>query len=138
MKYEVGMKAKFAKTIVESDVYLFAGITGDLNGIHVNAVEAEKSIFGRRVAHGILVAGLISNVIGMQLPGPGTVYLEQNIKFLKPVYIGDTVTACVEIEEIVNGSKGIFRLRTNVKNQIDEMVIEGFAIVMKYEEIANS
>lgn len=129
MKYEVGMKAEFTKTIAESDVYLFAGLTGDMNEVHINSAAAEKSIFGRRIVHGILVTGLISNVIGMQLPGSGTIYLEQNVKFLKPVFIGDTVTARVQIEEVINIDKGIYKLYTCVFNQNADMVIDGSAIV---------
>ena len=75
-KYTIGMAGRFSKTISESDVYLFAGITGDLNPVHVNCTEAEKSIFKERIVHGILVVGFISNVIAMKMPGPGTIYME--------------------------------------------------------------
>ncbi len=129
MKYEVGMKSEFTKTFSESDVYLFAGITGDMNEIHINSVAAEKSFFGKRVVHGILVIGLISNVIGMQLPGPGTIYLEQSAKFRNPVFIGDTVTAKVQIEEVLNQEKGILKLNTEVVNQDGVSVISGSAVV---------
>ena len=129
MKYEVGMRAEFTKTIAECDVYLFAGLTGDMNEVHINSVAAEQSIFGKRIVHGILVTGLISNVIGMQLPGSGTIYMEQNVKFLKPVFIGDTVTARVRIDEILNQEKGVIKLYTDVINQDGEKVIDGFAVV---------
>lgn len=128
-KYTIGMAGRFSKTISESDVYLFAGITGDLNPVHVNCTEAEKSIFKERIVHGILVVGFISNVIAMKMPGPGTIYMEQVSKFEKPVYIGDTVTANVEISEIINENKNILKLNTVVKNQHGEIVISGYAIV---------
>lgn len=128
-KYIVGMKESFSKTISESDVYLFAGITGDLNPAHVNEEEAKAGIFGERIVHGILVTGLISAVIGMRLPGPGTIYMEQDVKFLKPVKIGDTVTAEVTVEEVINPEKRILRLLTEAYNQKNEKVITGYAVV---------
>ena len=128
-KIRIGDKAEFAKTISESDVYLFAGITGDMNPIHINSIEAEKSFVGRRIVHGALVSGLISSVIGMQLPGPGTIYMEQDSKYVKPVFLGDTVVATVEVVEILNVSKGIIRLSTKVYNQNEELVVDGYAIV---------
>lgn len=125
----VGQSASFSKTITEHDVYSFAGITGDFNPVHINNVEAENSVFGKLIAHGMLVGSLISTVLGTLLPGQGTVYLEQDLKFLKPVYFGDTCTASVEIIEIINLQKGIYKLKSNVTNQAGELVIEGFAIV---------
>lgn len=127
----IGDKACFSKTISETDVYLFAGITGDFNPVHINSVIAGNSFARTRIAHGALVSGMISTVIGMQLPGPGTIYMEQDSKFLKPVCMGDTVTATVEVAEVVNEAKGIVRLRTYVSNQNNELVIDGYAIVKK-------
>ena len=129
MNYEVGTKDTFSKTITETDVYNFAGISGDFNPVHVNRVEAEKSIFGKQIAHGFLVGSFLSNIIGMKMPGPGTIYMEQDMKFFKPVYIGDTVTACVEISEIINEPKNVLKLATRVVNQDGEVVIDGFAVV---------
>lgn len=129
MMLSVGQSASFSKTITEHDVYSFAGITGDFNPVHINNVEAENSVFGKLIAHGMLVGSLISTVLGTLLPGQGTVYLEQDLKFLKPVYFGDTCTASVEIIEIINLQKGIYKLKSNVTNQAGELVIEGFAIV---------
>lgn len=129
MRYELGNGASFSKTITESDVYLFAGITGDMNDLHINREYADKTIFKGRIAHGLLVGGLISTVLGMRFPGPGTIYLEQNLVFKAPVKIGDTVTAKVEIEEIVNAEKGIVRLNTAVTNQSNDCVIAGYAVV---------
>ena len=128
MDYAAGMKETFSKTISESDIYMFAGITGDMNPVHINK-EAGNSFGGERIAHGILVAGFISCVTGMKLPGPGTIYLEQNCKFTKPVKIGDTVTAIVEVLEILNEEKKIIKLRTDVVNQDNDLVITGWAVV---------
>lgn len=128
-RWKVADSASMSKTVSESDVYLFAGITGDFNSAHINAEEAKKGIFGERIAHGILVTGLISAVIGMKLPGEGTIYMEQDAKFLRPVKIGDTVTATVRINEIINEEKGVLKLDTSVKNQHGEEVISGYAVV---------
>lgn len=129
-EYSVGDKAEFCKTISESDVYLFAGITGDFNPIHIDAVEAACSFAKKRIVHGALVNGMISTVIGMKLPGPGTIYMEQNSKFIKPVFLGDTVKALVEVQEIIDKKKGILKLNTVVSNQNNEIVLSGFAVVM--------
>ena len=126
---EVGQSAEISKTITETDVYLFAGICGDFNPIHVCEPIAKESIFGGRIAHGMLVASLISNILGNTLPGAGTIYLEQNLKFLKPVKIGDTVRAVVEISEILNSDKGIVKLNNRITNQNGEMVIKGYSVV---------
>ncbi len=125
----VGQSAEFAKTITETDVVLFAGITGDLNPVHINAVEAEKSRFGGRIAHGMLSAGFISTVLGTRLPGPGTIYLEQTLRFTRPVRIGDTVTARVEVTELIERRQRV-RLATICSNQHGEVVLEGEALVM--------
>lgn len=127
MEYRTGMRASFSKTVSEADVYGFAGITGDFNPLHVNVQKAEGELFGERVAHGMLSASFISTVIAMYLPGPGTIYLGQNVKFLKPVKFGDTITATVEIEELQE--KGRARLHTWVENQRQEVVVDGSALV---------
>ena len=93
----LGQKASFGKTITESDIVLFAAVTGDTNPMHLNAEYAKTTIFGERIAHGMLAAGLITKVLGTQLPGPGTIYLSQSLKFRAPVRIGQTVTATVEV-----------------------------------------
>ena len=90
---KLGDCASVTKTVTETDVYLFAGITGDLNPAHTDEVSASQTRFGGRIAHGILGAGFISAVLGMKLPGPGTIYLGQELRFTKPVRIGDTNTA---------------------------------------------
>lgn len=127
--YKIGEKEFYSKTITEKDVYNFAEISGDFNPIHIDKEEAEKSVFGKSIAHGFLVASFISNIIGTKLPGKGSIYLEQDLKFKKPVYIGDIVTASVEIVEIINAEKRILELKTIVKNQEDVIVIEGYAVV---------
>ncbi|CAN5364385.1 MaoC family dehydratase [soil metagenome] len=126
---QIGQAAGFAKTITEADVVLYAGITGDLNPAHINQVEAEKSRFGGRIAHGMLSAGLISAVLGTRLPGPGTIYLEQTLRFTRPVRIGDTVTARVEVIELIEKRRRV-RLATSCANQDGEVVLEGEALVM--------
>ena len=134
MRYDVtelyiGQSAEFTKTISESDVYLFAGITGDHNPMHVNDIYAKQSRFGERIVHGLLSSSLISTVIGTKLPGNGTIYVEQNLVFKAPVVFGDTVSAKVEVKEIYV-DKNRAKLRTYCTNQYDEVVIDGYAIVM--------
>ncbi len=129
IRYRVGDTAEFSKTISESDVYLFAGITGDMNPVHINELEAVHSFAKKRIVHGALVSGMISTVIGMKLPGPGTIYMEQDSKFVRPVFLGDTIKATVEVQEILNERKGVLKLGTVVFNQNDEIVLNGFAIV---------
>ncbi len=126
---QVGQHAEFSKTVTESDVVLFAGITGDFNPAHVNEVEAARGRFGGRIAHGLLSAGFISACIGMKLPGPGTIYLTQSLKFARPVRIGDTVTARVDVLEWHEGKRRA-RLATTCRNQHGEVVIDGEALVM--------
>lgn len=129
---KIGDTGSAAKTIAESDIYLYAGITGDFNPIHVNEEAAKKSIFKHRIAHGMLTGGLVSAVIGNVMPGPGTVYLEQNLKFKAPVFIGDTCTAHASVLEVLNLEKGIYKLNTWVVNQDGMIVSEGYAVV-KYK-----
>ncbi len=97
---EEGMSASCAKTISESDVYTFAGITGDNNPVHVNAEYAAQTMFKERIVHGMFSAGLISAVLGTKLPGPGAIYIDQSLKFKAPVKIGDTLTATATVTEI--------------------------------------
>jgi 3-hydroxybutyryl-CoA dehydratase len=126
---KVGDSAQFAKTVTESDIYLFAGITGDLNPAHINEVYAKTTLFKGRIAHGMLSAGFISAVLGTILPGPGTVYLHQELNFLDPVRIGDTITARVEVvQKLVK--KNQVRMHTYCTNQDGRMVVEGEALVM--------
>lgn len=126
---QVGQSASMAKTVTEADVVLFAGVTGDFNPAHMDRTYAESSRFGGRIAHGMLSAGFISAVLAMRLPGPGTIYLSQSLRFLRPVRIGDTVTARVEVAELVPAKRRV-RLLTTCTNQQGEGVLEGEALVM--------
>ncbi|MGH4137318.1 MaoC family dehydratase [Clostridium sp.] len=125
----LGDKESFEKTISESDVYLYAGITGDLNPAHINQREAETSMFKGRIAHGMLTAGFISAVLGMKLPGSGTIYLGQELKFTAPVRFGDTIKAEVEVIEMFD-AKNIIKLNTICTNQDGIVVLKGVATVM--------
>lgn len=130
---KIGQCASFGKTITEADINMFAGLSGDFNPIHINDIEAERSIFGKRIAHGMLSASFISAVLGMYLPGKGTIYLSQNLQFKEPVYVGDTVTAQVTVTEIINEEKGIYKLKTQCVNQDSKSVIDGEAVI-KYKD----
>ena len=126
---KMGDSASFTKTVTEADITLFAGYSGDFNPAHINAVDAEAGMFHGRIAHGMLSAGFISAVLGMYLPGPGTIYMGQELRFVKPVYIGDTVTAtCTVVER--NEEKNRLKLETVVTNQKGDKVITGTATVM--------
>ena len=123
-----GDTARFGKTISESDIYLYAGITGDLNPAHINESYTRETFFKTRIAHGMLCGGLISAVLGNQLPGYGTIYIRQELNFLAPVRIGDTVTAQVEVIEIMS-AKNRVRLKTDCFNQDGVQIIDGEAVV---------
>ena len=125
---QIGDAAEFAKTVSEADIYLFAGITGDFNPAHVNAAYAEKTFFKARIAHGMLSAGFISTILGTLLPGPGTIYLKQELRFLAPVRIGDTITARAEVTAKVE-EKNKITLKTTCSNQEGTLVLDGEAVV---------
>ncbi len=125
---EVGQQAQFSKTIAECDIYQYAGISGDFNPAHINQAHAEQTAFKARIAHGMLSAGFISTVLGTQLPGPGTIYLKQSLNFRAPVYIGDTITATVEVAELMPEKKRV-RLKTVCTNQNGKVVLDGEALV---------
>ena len=124
----LGQTASFAKTITEADILLFAAVSGDTNPVHINAEAAAASMFKERIAHGMLSASLISTVLGTKLPGAGTVYLGQNLKFKAPVRIGQTVTATVVITALDAARKRV-TLSTTCTVE-GKAVIEGEAIVM--------
>jgi 3-hydroxybutyryl-CoA dehydratase len=126
---QIGDTAEFAKTVTETDVTLFAGITGDLNPAHINEAYARGTFFRGRIAHGMLSAGFISAVLAMKLPGPGTIYLSQSLAFRAPVRIGDTVTARVEAKEKMAGKNRV-TFRTTCVNQDGTLLVEGEAVVM--------
>lgn len=96
----IGDFDEYRKTVTETDVVLFAGLTGDNNPMHIDEEFASQTRFGSRIIHGMLTASFLSSVIGMKMPGPGCIYMGQNIKFLKPVHIGETVTARATVVEI--------------------------------------
>ena len=125
----IGEKASFCKTISEADTYLFAGISGDFNPMHVNEAHARQTQFGARVAHGPLTQSLIAPVLGTKLPGLGTVALELFSRFRAPVYIGDTVTAIAEVSGKLEKKKWV-RLKLTWLNQKEDLVAEGEALVM--------
>ena len=125
---KVGDVAEFAKTVTETDIYLYAGITGDFNPAHVNEAYAKNTFFKTRIAHGMLTAGFISAIIANQLPGPGTIYLKQELSFMAPVRIGDTITARVEVVELV-AEKNRVRLKTSCSNQDGVVVLSGEGLV---------
>ena len=123
-----GEKQSFTKTVSEADVYSFAGVTGDLNPAHINEAYAKKTFFKTRIAHGMLLGGFISAVIGTRLPGPGTIYISQDLNFKAPVLFGDTVTAEVEVSEI-NHEKNRVILDTKCTNQDGTLLVDGKAVV---------
>jgi 3-hydroxybutyryl-CoA dehydratase len=126
---EVGMSATFTKTITETDVYLFAGISGDFNPMHMNEEYAKTGPFGTRVAHGALPQSLIAPVLGMKLPGLGTMALEITTRFKAPTFFGDTVTAMGEIVEKLDDKKWV-RMDLKWTNQKGEIIGTGSALVM--------
>ena len=135
MRFRVGDRASYTQTLSEAHVALFVEAVGDTNPLHVDEAYAKRSRFGGRIAQGILVAGLISTVIGTKLPGVGAIYLSQTLRFLKPTYLGDTITATAIVKAVREREKGgyVLTLETFCENQRGERVIEGEAVVL-YEE----
>jgi len=126
---KVGDSAEITKTIEQSDIDAFARVTGDHNPVHVDEEFAKTTRFGRRIAHGMLTASLISAVLANKLPGEGSVYLGQTLKFVAPVFPGDEITARVTVREI-REDKLVVKLETVCVNQRDEVVIRGEATVL--------
>jgi len=125
----VGATASWSKTITSADVRAFAALSGDENPLHLDEAFARNTRFGRPIVHGMLVASLISAVLGQQLPGPGTIYLSQSLEFLRPVYPGDTITATVEVIH-VREDKPVVTLIARCTNQNGEEVVRGEAVVL--------
>lgn len=125
----VGATASWSKTITMADIRAFAALTGDENPLHLDEEFARGTRFGRPIAHGMLVAAMISTVLGRLLPGPGTIYLSQRLQFLRPVYPGDTITATVEVVHI-REDKPVVTLSTYCRNQNGEEVLRGEAVVL--------
>ncbi|UXY17068.1 MaoC family dehydratase [Chitiniphilus purpureus] len=123
----VGLSAEYRKTVTETDVVLFAGLTGDNNPMHIDEEFARETRFQGRIIHGMLTASFLSSVIGMKLPGPGCIYMSQQLRFLKPVKIGDTVTARAEVAELLPEKQRV-RLVT-ICSVRGEPVLDGEAMV---------
>ena len=130
---KVGDSASITKSFSDEDVRKFAEISGDKNPVHLDDEYAAQTQFKKRLGHGMLTAGLISAVLGTELPGEGSIYLSQSINFQAPVFIGDTITATVTVIKIREG-KPIITLETICKNQDDLVVIKGEAVLLKPEE----
>jgi len=130
---KIGDTSSISKTITEHDVYTFAGLCGDNNPVHVDEEFAKKSLFKTRIAHGFLCGSLLSAIFGTQLPGINTIYLSQELNFKAPVKFGDTITATAEVMEKDDKRKNI-RFKTTLTNQEGTVVIDGFALVKKYEK----
>ena len=105
---KVGMAVSYSQTVTDADIKAFAGISGDINPVHMDQEYASESQFGNRIAHGLMSASYFSALFGTKLPGPGCVYVEQNLKFLRPVFIGDTVTASVYVTEVDKNKRRVF------------------------------
>ena len=124
----VGMSASFTKTVTEADILMFSGVSGDTNPVHLNQVYAETTRFKGRISHGLLAASFISAVIGTRLPGPGSIYLSQNLQFKAPVRPGDTVTARVTVVDLIaESNRALLRTRCTVR---DRVVIDGEAEIL--------
>ncbi|MBI5015095.1 MAG: MaoC family dehydratase [Deltaproteobacteria bacterium] len=122
----LGQRATFSKTITEADVSLFVAVTGDVNPLHVDEEFARRTLFGTRIAHGLLSASLFSTLMGMFLPGIGAIYRSQTLEFLRPVRLGDTLTAVFEVDEL-DPEANLIGLATRIENQRGEVVIQGRA-----------
>ncbi len=127
-EYRVGERASFSRTITEADIVNFAGVTGDYNPVHLDEKYAKGTLFKGRIAHGLLSASLIGSVLGNKLPGAGCIYLKQELIFLAPVRIGDTITAEVEVLEISRADRKM-SLNTKCSNQNGKVVLKGQAMV---------
>ena len=127
--YTVGQQAECSKTITETDVVMFAGLSGDFNPIHIDSEYAKQTRFNERIAHGLLTSSILSQLLGVHLPGKGSVYMEQTIQFKAPVFIGDTITAKATVQEFIE-EKRILKLLTECQNQKEEIVLTGTAVMM--------
>ncbi len=127
--FQIGERATFTKTITGADVNALADLIGDHNPVHMDEAFAAQTRFGRRIAHGVFTAGLISAALGNELPGPGAIYLSQEIQFKAPVYLGDTVTAVVEVTAW-RPDKRIITLKTDCYNQDEKLVATGQAVLL--------
>jgi len=129
----IGDRASISKLITERDVIRFAELTGDINPIHMDKLYAEQTVFGERIAHGMLTASLVSAVLGVKLPGPGNIYVSQSLKFRAPVKFGDIIEAEVEVVEKIPERNRV-HLKTTCRNQDGTVVLEGEAVVIPRHE----
>ena len=125
----IGDSSELVKVITEKDVAMFGEITGDMNPAHFDAEYAAKTIFKKRIAHGMLCGSLFSTIVGTVLPGRGSIYLKQDLKFLAPVYLNDTLTAKVTVTEIIEAKNRVI-FDTTTTNQDGIVVITGSALIM--------
>ncbi len=128
MKFEIGQKAESVKVITQEDIKLFGVLSGDKNPIHFDSEYAKTTPFQKVIAPGLYVASFISAVLANQLPGPGSIYLSQEVRFMSPVFIGDAITTQVEVLSVRN-DKNILELLTVCKNQSGQVVLKGKALV---------
>lgn len=129
-EFRVGDSATFSKTITEADVLLFAAVSGDNYPLHVDEEYAKTTRFGRRAVHGMLSASLISTVVGLVLQKPGGIYVEQDLRFRRPVFLGDTLTATAEVIELIPPERRM-RVRMRIVNQHGKVVVEGDGLLQK-------
>lgn len=125
---EIGMTGVYGKTVTDADITLFAGISGDINPVHLNHEFAAETLFEGRIAHGMLTAAFISTVIGTKMPGPGCIYVNQSLRFKAPVRSGDTVVARVTVKDLIADKK--FAVLETVCAVGDKVVLDGEATVM--------
>lgn len=131
----IGDHATLSRSVSSADVQAFADLTGDRNPVHLDAAFAARTRFGRPIAHGMLCAGLISAVLGTQLPGPGALYLQQTLLFKAPTFVGDTVTVLVTVTS-VREDKPVVTLRTECRNQDGTLLVEGEAVLLVPLEVS--
>ena len=129
----IGERASISKRITEREVLRFAELTGDLNPVHMDKLYAEQTVFGERIAHGMLTASLISAVLGTKLPGPGNIYVSQTLKFKARVKFGDIIETEVEVMEKIPERNRV-TLKTTCRNQSGTVVLEGEAVVLPRKE----
>jgi 3-hydroxybutyryl-CoA dehydratase len=129
-EFALGDSATFSKTITEADLLLFAAVSGDMYELHVDEVYARTTRFGKRIAHGMLTASLLSTVVAQLLQRPGGLYVSQTLRFVRPVFIGDTLTAKAEVVELVTAKRRM-RCHATVVNQHGKIVIDGEAVIQK-------
>lgn len=128
MDFQIGQTASISRTMTETDLVQYAGLSGDYNPIHVDKEYAGNTFFKERISHGLLTASLLSRLLGMHLPGPGSVYISQTLHFEKPVYIGDTITAKAEVVKM-DESNRVITLATTCENQYGEVVLRGEGVM---------